>query len=104
MTAVVVEDLYTRFQRLLEEADCPESLEWCRKAIDARMAQLGIERAQSLRDGDAVEVTEGFLAGRAGHIVSHCCRARGSVYVELDGLDMDLPIPIPSHALRSLAR
>jgi hypothetical protein len=104
VTAVAVEDLHMRFQHLLEEADGPESLDWCRKALEERMARLSIARAESLRDGDWVEVTEGFLAGRAGRVVAHCCRARGSLYVELDDLDLGLPIPLPSRALRPVGR
>jgi hypothetical protein len=91
-----------RFLQLMQEADCIELLQWCRQELERRIAGACAEKARSIRDGDMVEVTEGPLAGICGRVIGHCCRAAGSVLVELDGLELGVPLPIPVTALRVL--
>jgi hypothetical protein len=91
-----------RFLQLMQEADCIELLQWCRQELERRLAGACAEKARSLRDGDMVEVTEGPLTGICGKVVGHCYRAAGSVLVELHGLELGVPLPIPVTALRVL--
>ncbi len=79
-----------------------EALRWCQRELERRIASVCADKARSIRDGDTVEVTEGPLAGICGRVIAHCCRAADSVLVELDGLELDVPLPIPVTALRVL--
>ncbi len=91
-----------RFLELMEEVDCIELLRWCQEELERRLASAGAERARSIHEGDTVEVTEGPLSGICGRVIAHCCRAHGSVLVELEGLDLEVPVPIPAAVLRVL--
>ncbi len=91
-----------RFLELMEEVDCVELLRWCQEQLERRLASACAEKARSIHEGDTVEVTEGPLSGICGRVIAHCCRAHGSVLVELEGLELDVPVPIPAAALRVL--
>lgn len=91
-----------RFLEVIQEVDCIEALRWCQRELDKRIASASAAKARSIHDGDTVEVTEGPLSGNCGKVIAHCCRSADSLLVELDGLALELPLPIPATALRVL--
>jgi hypothetical protein len=100
MDTRISEEHKRRLLRLIAEADSIEALRWCREELDRCIAGLCAEKARCIHDGDAVEVTDGPLAGTCGTVIAHGCRTGDTLLVELDGLEFDLPLPIPSWALR----
>ncbi len=102
-TSSVPEDQRRRFVEVLREIDSPEGLEWCREAVEQRIAEVGEERARCLHRGDMVEVIEGPLTGNRGQVTARSCHAHDMVLVQFDELDLPEPLPIPATALRRLA-
>jgi transcription antitermination factor NusG len=99
----IPEDQRQRFVQVLQEIDSPEALEWCREAVEERLAEVSAERARCLHKGDIVEVTEGPLAGNRGQVTARSCHAQDMVLVQFDELDLPEPLPIPAAALRRVA-
>jgi len=77
-----------------------ESLRACRDEMGQCIADLCAEKARHIHEGDAVEVTDGPLAGTCGTVIGHGRRTADTLLVELDGLAFDLPLPVPAWALR----
>lgn len=99
----IPEEQRRRFVEVLQEIDSPEALEWCRDAVEQRMAEVSEERARCLHKGDVVEVIEGPLTGNRGQVTARSCHAHDMVLVQFDELDLPEPLPIPATALRRLA-
>ncbi len=99
----VLDDERQHFLEVLREIDSPETLEWCREAVEQRIAEVSAERARCLHKGDVVEVIEGPLTGNRGQVTARSCHAHDMVLVQFDELDLPEPLPIPATALRRLA-
>lgn len=103
MSAQQVEYYKDRFLQLVGEIDSLDLLQWSHDELEGQISRLNYELAQRIGDGDVVEVTRGPGMGMHGTVVGRHPDDAGVLLVEINGMEVGSPIPIPALALSVLA-
>jgi hypothetical protein len=103
MTPQQTEQYKDRYLELVQQIDSLDMLQWSHSELEGQIARLNVEKAQAISDGDLVQVVAGPAAGVNGTVVGRSTDDDGVLLVELDGVDMGMPVPIPALALSVLA-
>ncbi len=103
MSAIEVEHFKDEFMRLIGQIDSLDLLQWSHDELEGQISRLNYDMAGRISNGDLVEVTRGPGQGMRGTVVGRHPEDAGVMLVELDGVDVGSPIPIPALALSILA-
>ncbi len=103
MTPQQIEQYKDRYLELVQQIDSLDMLQWSHGELEGQIARLNVQKAQAISDGDVVQVVAGPAAGVSGTVVGRSNDDDGVLLVELQGMDMGMPVPIPALALNVLA-
>jgi hypothetical protein len=98
-----IEHYKEQFLHLVGEIDSLDLLQWCHDELEGQIGRLNLRLAQGIGAGDVVEVTRGPGQGLRGSVVGRHPEDTGVMMVDLEGVDIGAPVPIPALALRVLA-
>jgi transcription antitermination factor NusG len=98
-----MEGFKERFLELVQEIDTIELLQWSHDELESQVSRLNNEAAHNINEGDAVEVTRGPAAGMQGTVIGRAEQEEGVLLVDLEGVNLGMPVPIPALALNVVA-
>ena len=98
-----IEGFKEKFLELVQAIDSIELLQWSHDELEGQVSRLNSEAAHNINEGDAVEVTRGPAAGMQGTVIGRAEQEEGVLLVDLDGVNLGMPVPIPALALNVLS-